>query len=163
MGNLGNFNIEENEQENNFDVLPKGIYEACITASSVKNTKAGTGKYLAVEFTIFEEEFAGRKVFANFNIQNESEKAQKIGLGQLSALCKACGKTGIVDDSSELHDLPVLIKVDVGEYNNQPKNEVKGFAPKSGASGSYNMETKEITLNDKASVASFKDDEIPFS
>ena len=161
MGNI-NHNVEEHEQESSFEVLPKGIYEALITASEVKNTKAGTGKYLQVEFTIFEEEYAGRKVFCNLNISNESEKAQKIGLGQLSALCKACGKTGIVDDSSELHDLPVMIKVDVGEYLDRPKNEVKGFAPKAGPSGSYNMETKEITIDNKASVAKFKDDDLAF-
>lgn len=162
MGNLNKFDVEANEQESEFAPLPKGIYEALVTASEVKTTKSGTGKYLQVEFTIFEEEYAGRKVWANFNIQNDSEKAQKIGLGQLSALCKACGKTGIVDDSSELHDLGLMIKVDIGEYNNQPKNEVKGFAPKLGATASYNMATKEITITTDALPASFTDKDLPF-
>lgn len=130
MGNL-NFNVEENESENDYTALPKGSYEAIITASTVKNTKGGTGQYLQVEFTITEESFEGRKAFANFNIKNDSEKAQRIGLGQLSALCKACGKTGIVDDSSELHGLPVIIMLDIEEYNHRQKNVVKGYSSKS--------------------------------
>lgn len=154
MGNL-EINIDEIPPgSSDFDALPKGKYDAIVSDSSVKNTKGGTGKYLALEFTIFDEYYAGRKVWTNLNIKNDSEKAQQIGLGMLSSLCKACGKTGIVDDSSQLHDIPISIKLDIEpDQNGKDRNKVTAFFPKGD-------ELK--STGNKAVPAKFSDDDIAF-
>lgn len=48
------------------ELLPDGEYVMQVTKSSIKDTKAGTGKYISFVFTVLEpEEHAGRMVFNN--------------------------------------------------------------------------------------------------
>ncbi len=129
MGNLGNFNVEENEApQGEYALLPKGEYEAMVTKSEMKETKNG-GMMLKVTYSILTEGYDTRLLWDNFNIVNASAEAQKIGRGQLSALCKAVGKEGLVDDSGELHEIPLFIKVDTKKGTNGYKdsNVVKGY------------------------------------
>lgn len=131
MGNL-QFDVDEHEPKNmNFEPLPKGRYLAMISSTEVKPTSNGAGMLLKLEFDILESGFEGRKVFDQLNIKNPSEKAEQIGRGMLSALCRALGKLGIVDDSTELHDLPLIIsvKVEPASEGYEAKNKVNGFYP----------------------------------
>lgn len=131
MGNL-QFDVDEHEPKNmNFEPLPKGRYLAMISSTEVKPTSNGAGMLLKLEFDILESGFEGRKVFDQLNIKNPSEKAEQIGRGMLSALCRALGKLGIVDDSTELHDLPLIIsvKIEPASAGYQAKNKITGFYP----------------------------------
>ena len=128
MGNL-DFNTAETAAKNmDFDPLPPGRYKAQVTNSEVVPTKAGTGELLKLTFEILEGAHAGRLVFDQLNIANQSEKAEQIGRGMLSALCQACGKNGMVSDSIELHEIPIQIKLGIDSSPGyEPRNKVKGF------------------------------------
>lgn len=133
MSNLIEINMDgvEESGSGDYELLPDGKYTAIMTESEVVPTRSGTGKILKATFTIFEEKYAGRKVFHNFNIENQSEKAQQIGLGQLKSCYLAMGLKSLPADSSELHDLPLTIKVGRSKATEQypERNEIKGWYP----------------------------------
>jgi hypothetical protein len=116
-----------------FAVLPAGAYTLMVTNSDVKPTKAGTGEYVSVEYTVVDGPATNRKIFGNFNIKNPNADAERIGRSELSALCAAVG-IGKLNETGELHGKPfradVRIKKDA-EYGD--KNEVKGWARIEGA------------------------------
>lgn len=86
-----------------FSTLPLGIYRLEVTASDVVPTKAGTGTILKLTYDVIEpEEFKGRKIFANMNIENQNAVAQQIGQKELASLCRAIGLSDL-SDSEELH------------------------------------------------------------
>lgn len=133
MGNLSDVIDDLNVKPLSFDPVPEGNYLAEVIDSELVPTSAGTGIILKVTHSILEGEFEGRKVFTQFNIQNPSERAQQIGRGMLSALCKACGFSGIVSDSSQVHGLPHIIKVKIETSPGYAdKNKIVGFKPTAG-------------------------------
>jgi len=130
MANIGQFEIDvENEAQEaqSFDALPDGQYPAMVTASELKDTKAGNGKFLALTFEVIDGDFKGRKLWANLNIVNPSAVAEKIGRAELASLCKAVGVAN-PKESEELHDVPVIITVRK-DKRDATRNEIKGYAP----------------------------------
>jgi len=139
---MGNLDVIQNRESieplsNDYEPLPAGIYDAIVTSSEVVPTKAG-GLMLKVTHTILDEHYKGRLIFTNFNIKNDNEKAQQIGLGTLSSLSRAVGLLGIPNESYELHDKPHSIKLAVkaGSGINpkngepyKPSNEIRGYFP----------------------------------
>lgn len=130
MGNLTGYDPTKVEADTGFDALPAADYPMMAVESEIKDTKAGTGKYLKVVFEIFEGQGKGRKIFMNFNILNPNPEAQKIGQSQLKGFATACNKP-YAKDSPELHHVPVIAKVVVkpaeGKYSES--NVIKSFAP----------------------------------
>ena len=119
-----------------FDLLPNGRYVAEITDSDVKETKSGSGRYMALTFTITDGPFVNRKVWANINYQNRSEEAQRIGQAQLSAICLAVGHMGPLTDTAQLHSIPLEISIGVEKDKtgqNPDRNKVTKFASLNGA------------------------------
>ncbi len=112
-----------------FEPVPLPQVSVVITDTEVCFTKDATGKYLKVTFEILDPEYAGRLLYHNLTLHNKNEEAVKIGRGQISALCKACGKTGISKDSSELHGKKLTLNLKIvpgsGEYG--PQNKITGF------------------------------------
>lgn len=90
--------------------LPKGRYLAAITASEMKQTKAGDGEYLQLEFSVLEGQYTGRKVWSRLNLSNPNPKAEDMARRELAAICHAVTLVRI-GDSAELHDRPVTIEV----------------------------------------------------
>ena len=133
MANLGNFNASQVEPMTEFEAIPPGKYVAVITASEMKATKAGTGSYLELKLEVIEGEFKGRKLWARLNLDNPSQDAVKIARSELASICRAAG---VMEprDSSELHNLPMLVTVkqkaraDTGEIT----NEIRGYAKREG-------------------------------
>jgi hypothetical protein len=123
---MGNLTFDANQVEpTSFEPVPVGKYVAAITETEIKQTKAGNGKYIAFTLEILEGDYKGRKVWGNLNIQNPSAKAQQIGLGQLSAICRACGKLNL-SDTSELHGVPFIAKIgQEPDMNGNPRNTFK--------------------------------------
>jgi hypothetical protein len=133
MGSEINFNANDVPPQTPFEPVPNGKYRAHIVDSEVKPTKDGRGKYLQLEWEILDGEFKGRKLWDRLNIVNSSETAQKIGQSQLSAVCHATGMLKL-GNSSQLHHIPVLIKVVVKQSPGyDPQNEVKGYEAIGGA------------------------------
>lgn len=121
-----NFNAANVEPDTGTpDPIPGGWYNAMADQSELKPTKDGVGARLSVRFTVLDGQYAGRKVFAGFNIKNANAVAQEIAYKQLSALAHAVGVLD-VKTSEMLHNIPLKIKVKVkpadGVYEAQ--NEV---------------------------------------
>ena len=103
---------ENKEQLDDFTPIPAGKYVAQIKKSEFKATKAKTGHYLKLEFSIIDGEYKGRKLWENLNLDNPNPVAVEIANKTLNTICQACNKSG-VQDSEELHGIPILITVKV--------------------------------------------------
>ena len=82
MGFLGEtFDINDipEEEKREFEPLPAGWYTATITDAGMRDTKAGTGKFISVRFDITGPNHQGRVVFTNLNMTNPSPKAEEFG------------------------------------------------------------------------------------
>jgi len=131
MANLNGFNAHEVEPSTSFEAIPAGKYLAAITGSEMKPTKNGVGSYLQFTFTIIDDEYKGRTLWARMNLDNPNATAVKIAKSELSALCRAVGVMQ-PKDSCELHGIPLLITVKVKKRddNDEMTNEIKGYEPK---------------------------------
>ena len=135
MANLGEtFEVSALPQGNtgNFDPLPPGWYSATMSAAEIKNTKTGTGQYIALRYDITGPTHQGRVVFGNLNIRNASPKAEEIGRQQLGDICRAIGLAR-VGDTDQLIGNSLMIKLDIEKSEQYgDKNQVKGFKPIAG-------------------------------
>ena len=128
------FNAREETPYGDMSPVPSGVYRAKIVSSNTKATKSGNGAYLELLFEICQgDEFDGRQVFDRLNLDNPSETAVRIARGKLSSICRAVGVME-PQDSIELHDIPLLIKVDCQERidntgETQKSNEIKSYKP----------------------------------
>lgn len=144
MANLSGFNANTVDPAVNFEPVPASKYLAIITASEMKDTKAGTGQFLELTFQIVDGVFKGRNLWARLNLDNPNETAVKIAQAELSAICHAVGVMQ-PKDSVELQNLPMIITVkckkrdDTGEIT----NEIKGYAKKEAALGQPQQAQKQ--------------------
>lgn len=128
MGNLAGFDAAKVEPVS-FDALPAGDYTVVIVKSDVKPTKDGTGQRLNLELQVVDGKYKGRKIFDGLNIANKSAKAQQIGQGQLSQLCRSVGVM-TPKDSSDLHNKPLVAVVKIGKDDKgNDRSEVKSYKP----------------------------------
>jgi len=123
--------------ERTFEPLPAGWAIAEITNTEKRETRAGNGHFIKVEFTILEHlnadvTFAGRKVWANLNYDNPSPKAVHIAETDIAAIEKAVGNPNGSNkelETEKWHGIPLEIYLTIrdggGEY--APSNEVKGY------------------------------------
>lgn len=101
--------------QSDYSELPNGVYRIEIEASEVKATSNGKGTILKVANSVIEPEaFAGRKLFNNYNIENESAVAQEIGQKQFASLCRAIGVSD-VEDSEDLHFKAYTVRIALGK------------------------------------------------
>lgn len=132
MAQLGQaFDSSQHDDMNSgYDPIPAGVYPAKVVESELKNTSAGTGKYIKLKFQILQGEFKGRYIWTNLNIINPSPVAVEIAQKELATLCRAVGK-GVIQDTQELHGIPIDMKVKIkpakGDY--PAGNEPCGYAP----------------------------------
>lgn len=102
-------------EQRDYEELPNGIYKMEIEASEVKETSSGSGTILKTTNVVIEpEDYAGRKLFNNYNLENKNVQAQEIGQKQFAALCRAIGVSE-VEDSEELHFHAFTVKVGLGK------------------------------------------------
>ncbi|WP_271025315.1 DUF669 domain-containing protein [Rhizobium sp. RCAM05973] len=106
---------QHDTEQRDFEDLPNGIYQVEIEASDVAKTSNGKGTILkTTNVVIAPEEYKGRKLFNNFNLENANSLTQEIGQKQFAALCRAIG-VDTVDDSEELHFHSYTVKVGLGK------------------------------------------------
>lgn len=128
-----NFDATQVEPSAALDPIPSNKYIAAITASENKPTKAGTGTYLQLEFTVLDGEYKGRKVWSRLNLNNPNSQAVDIARSELSAICRAVGVMQ-VRDSSQLHNIPLVISVKLKQdASGEIHNEIKGYSPRTSA------------------------------
>lgn len=125
--------VPEEAEDMEFKPLKSGWYPAELVKSELKTTKDKKGKYLSFQFKVTEdandESSEGRFVFTNLNIVNSNETAVKIAHSDLKAICEAVGHEGELEDTVDLHNIPLMIKVSYKpETPDWPaKNEIKGY------------------------------------
>lgn len=135
MANLGGFNANDVEPTGDFEAIPAGTYAAIMVESEMKDTKAGTGKYLECKFQIIDGPHKGRNVWDRLNLVNPNEKAVAIAKGTLSAICRATGVM-LVNDSTDLHRIPISIKIACEKDNRDPdviRNVIKSYKKRESA------------------------------
>lgn len=98
-----------------FEKLPDGEYPSVIIDSQMKDTKpkpgVAPGQYLELTLEVIDGPAKGRNFWERLNLFNSNPKTVEIAQANLSALCHAVGKVGMVSDSAELHNIPLLVKV----------------------------------------------------
>lgn len=121
--------VPEEADEDPFAPIPDDWYLAEITKSSLESTKDNTGKYISLCFKILEGEYTNRFIYTNINIVNKSDIAVKIGRSDLKKICSACGIEGDLEDTDDLHNTPMYIKVKIKPETPQwpAKNEIKNY------------------------------------
>ena len=124
-----NFNAQNVEPQQSFDALPPGCYEAIISASEMKDTKAGTGQYLQLTFDVVGGQYEGRKLWSRLNLVNPNATAVQIAERELSAICHCVGIL-VPQDSEELHDALLVIDViqELNPMSGQQTNRIKGYS-----------------------------------
>lgn len=133
------FNLSEVEvsERGDYEVMPKGEYTLKGLEAEEKETSKGDGSYIAAMFEVIKpSEYAGRKVWQNFNINNPSDKAQKIGREQVVGWARAAGKPN-AKDTDELLERPFPCKLDIekGTGGYSDKNKISSFLLPEGGVG----------------------------
>ena len=120
------------KSERNFDPLPAGWDNATIGGAEIKQTKAGTGEYIAIRYDITGPTHQGRVIFGNLNIKNANPQAESIGYQQMGELMRAIGLAR-VDDTDQFVGGQLQIKLDIRKSEQYgDSNDVKGFKSLSG-------------------------------
>jgi Protein of unknown function (DUF669) len=142
MADLNGFNANQVEPTADFEPIPSGKYEAIISASETKPTKAGTGSYLQLTFQVIEGTYSNRLLWTRLNLDNPNATAVQIARAELSAICRAVGVMA-PKDSVELHNLPLVINVRCKKRTDTDElvNEIKGYAKKETVAPSANTAT----------------------
>ena len=136
------------QSSGDFSPLPEGWYTAVIHSADIKNTKDGTGQYIAVRYDITGPTHQGRVVYGNVNIKNKSSQAEEIGRQALGGIMRAIGLPR-VDDTDQLIGGNLQIKLSIRTQEGyEPSNDVRqykaidGAAPMPTASSSASTTTK---------------------
>jgi hypothetical protein len=101
-------------EENNFEPIPDGWYEVSISSTQLKQTKAGTGEYIALRYNVLGPTHEGRVIVGKLNIRNPNPKTQDIGIRQLGELMRAIGLAS-VEDTDQLIGGHLEVKVQITE------------------------------------------------
>jgi len=115
------------ETTGDYSPVPPGDYEAVIKDAEIRTTKSGTGQYIALRLDITGPSHAGRVVWSNLNIKNDSQKAEEIGRQQLGAVMRAVGLPSL-QDTDQLIGGNIGVKLAIRkseEYGDS--NEVKAY------------------------------------
>lgn len=126
MANLAGFDATQVEPNERPDAIPAGKYKCVAIESEFKDTKDGKGKYLQFTFEVVDGEHKGRRVWDRLNLVNANSEAVDIARRTLSSICHAVNVMQ-PKDSSQLHNIPMIVKVACREYNGGIQNEVKGY------------------------------------
>lgn len=130
MTNFG-FDVSNTKPSAAFDPLPPGWYAMRIAAAEVVTPKSGGRDMLRVQFEIIEQahpEFAGRKVFTNFNHLHDNKQTREIAQSQIAAICQAIGKPNATTVEQMLGgELLVKLTAKPAENGYDARNETRGF------------------------------------
>jgi len=87
------------QAEEEFTILPDGIYQLMLESAEWKNTNRGDGQYLALKWTVLApEEFNGAIVFDNLNLDNPHEKAVIVAKRRLKSIEDYSGREFFSED-----------------------------------------------------------------
>lgn len=118
LGSKFNAQAHDTEQRE-YSELPDGIYALEVIQSEVAPTQNGDGTVLKLRYSVVEpEEYKGRLLFGNINLENPNSLAQELGQKELASLCRAC-ELSEIEDSDQLHFVKFVAKVGLGKPSKQ--------------------------------------------
>lgn len=143
MANLGGtYQADPTNVQGDYTPVPAGDYLVQIESSDIKDARKQGNRYIQLEMAIIEGPEAGRKLTDRLNLWNDNQQAVDIAQRSLNALCVAVSKMSI-EDSSELHNIPMIatVKVDPAkpymkdgvEQPGSPSNSIRTYKPRAAA------------------------------
>jgi len=148
------------DEPRTWEPLPDGWYDAMIVDAEIRDTKAGTGQYIAIRYDITGPTHEGRVVFTNINLSNPNSKAVEIGHQQLSQITQIIGIAELAD-TDQLIGSTLSIKLTTQRSEQYgDRNEVKGY--KQSGSKPAMMKAGAAVPPWAAKQAEGLDDDIPF-
>ena len=130
MANLSAFDLSHVSEFNN-DVLPPGEYHVRIAGDEIKLTKAGD-QYLNLRYDVLDGPYARRILFDGLHFwHSSSEGARRMAQAKLKSIARACHlpNPDYVQDSSELLNREMLIRVKVKTDDYGDRNEIQIYKP----------------------------------
>lgn len=129
MGNL-NYNAQQKADQAGFESdrtpIPAGDYPVVITESSYDVNKSNTGKVLMLKYEIIDGPMKGNTIMEFLSLEHEKQKTQEIAEKAFNSILFAIGKlNGTLRDSSEIHNLPLMIRVAYKEGEKYPNSVTK--------------------------------------
>lgn len=115
------YDLREVKKQNSFELIPNGTYLARVMSAELRDTKAGTGKYINCTIVIVGGEFDGRRLWERFNVENPNPQAVEIGMQQLKSMMLASGlaeEKCVIKDVTDLEGMSFGIVVGVKEDQN---------------------------------------------
>lgn len=107
--------------------VPDGTYVARIIESEIKLLKSGNGEGLSLVYEIIEGPYATRRIWQNLNVRHTSQNAQVMAQQQLAGICHAVGMPNGFNETHELHNKPLKIRVKIRKDDHYgDKNEISG-------------------------------------
>ena len=120
----------DTSDDRGFEPLPQGKYNAMVIESTIKDTKAGTGKYLELVCQVLDGAHVNRKVWHRLNIVNPNPVAENIGRKDLAVLMINLGLPPQMVDTQELHGKPFIMGLKISQRDGyEPSNDVSFTAP----------------------------------
>ena len=120
----------DTSDDRGFEPLPQGKYNAMIIESTVKDTKAGTGKYIELVCQVLDGAHVNRKVWHRLNIVNPNPQAENIGRKDLAVLMSNLGLPPQMGDTQELHGKPFVMGLKISQRDGyEPSNDVSFTGP----------------------------------
>ena len=116
----------EPQIKSRFEPLPPGDYQAIISDSAIKATKAGTGEYIELTMQITDGQHSGRRIWERLNISNPNKVAEEIARSQLNGLRAALGIAKL-ESTEQLHDTPFVLSLDI-DRKEPTRNRVMGYS-----------------------------------
>lgn len=138
--NTHSFGNLDNLPESDFDPFPVDNYQLICNEMEMKDTRAGTGSYLACGYTVQGPSHEGRRVWHNFNLVNQNAQAVEIALREIKTWLEACGLPSggelTMDRIKQLEGKKFWAKVGIekdksGQYPD--KNRISRFLPAPGS------------------------------
>lgn len=116
MGNLTGMSLDPSSAQPaaapQFSPVPAGVYRVVIIESDTRPNKKGNGSYIMLNTEIVAGDFKGRRVRDYLNVEHEQEVTQERAREKWMAV-KAAVKVLTPEDTSEVHNIPLLVKVAV--------------------------------------------------
>jgi hypothetical protein len=116
----------EPQVKSSFEPLPPGDYQAIISDSALKTTKAGTGEYIELTMQITDGQYSGRRIWERMNVSNPNKVAEEIARSQLNAIRGALGIAKL-ESTEQLHDKPFVLSLDI-DRKEPTRNRVMGYS-----------------------------------
>lgn len=108
------------------EVRPAGKYLSVLCKSEMVRNKKDTGDLLKMQFKIIDGPEKDNIIFDQLNWTNPNAMAVKLSKQKFAELTKACGKT-IIRDTSQLHDIPVIVVTKIEKSDMGDQEKVIGF------------------------------------